>query len=98
MKPKRMKARLWWAVRRRVLERDGFRCRKCGRAGRLEVDHIRPLHHHGDDSLDNLQTLCRGCHIDKTAAENSRTPGQVEWRRRVNAYGGNENAEPEKLS
>ena len=35
--------RRWAAVRRFVLERDGWRCVHCGRAGRLECDHITPL-------------------------------------------------------
>ena len=38
-----LNARRWDAVRRTVFERDGWRCRKCGRAGRLEVDHVVPL-------------------------------------------------------
>ena len=32
----------WGRVRRLVLARDGWRCRQCGRRGRLEVDHIEP--------------------------------------------------------
>ena len=56
--------RRWSRVRRRALDRDGWRCRKCGKAGILEVHHVKPLDDGGDDSLDNLVTLCRGCHID----------------------------------
>ena len=33
----------WQALRRQVFERDGFRCRACQTAGRLEADHILPL-------------------------------------------------------
>ena len=32
--------RRWRAIRLRVLRRDGYRCVKCHKAGRLEVDHI----------------------------------------------------------
>ena len=32
----------WGVVRRFILKRDGYRCRACGKAGRLEVDHIVP--------------------------------------------------------
>lgn len=63
----------WRAVRRQVFERDGYRCRNCGRAGRLECDHVLPLKLGGDPwALDNLQTLCRACHIEKTRGENRR--------------------------
>ena len=75
----------WAAVRRAVFERDGWRCRKCGRAGRLEIDHIVPMQREpGQDPFDpnGLQTLCRRCHIRKTAAENRRplTPEELAWR------------------
>ena len=54
----------------------------CGRAGRLECDHIKPLHRGGDpyDSA-NLQTLCRSCHVAKSAGENRRPdPERERWR------------------
>ena len=76
----------WARVRRAVLRRDRYRCRSCGRAGRLEVDHIRPLRAGGDPwDPGNLQTLCRSCHVRKTAAENRRppTPAETAWRELV---------------
>ena len=79
----RLNARRWALVRRQVLERDGWRCRACGRPGRLEVDHVRPLELQGEPwELGNLQTLCRGCHISKSAKENRRqlTPAELRWR------------------
>ena len=33
----------WRKVRLVILDRDGWRCQKCGKAGRMEVDHIKPL-------------------------------------------------------
>ena len=34
----------WKRVRRAAIERDGYRCRACGKAaGSFEVDHIVPL-------------------------------------------------------
>ena len=78
----------WARVRRAVLARDGWRCRRCGRAGRMEVDHVRPLDRGGDPwALSNLQALCRRCHIGKTAAENRRPPTAAEaaWRDLVRA-------------
>ena len=49
----------------------------------MEVDHVVPLDKGGDPwDPANLQTLCRGCHVAKTAAENRRplTPAEAEWR------------------
>ena len=81
-----LNARRWDAVRRAVFERDGWRCVQCGKAGRLEVDHVVPLKRGGDPwALNNLQTLCRACHIAKTRSENFRpmTPAEAAWRRMV---------------
>ena len=65
------KTRAWSIIRFRVMDRDGWRCVKCGGTGRLEVDHIKPVAAGGlkfDES--NLRTLCRGCHIELTARQN----------------------------
>lgn len=74
----------WQAVRLEVLDRDGWRCRTCGKAGRLEVDHVIPLEEHpGQDPYDpaGLQTLCRRCHADKSAAERGPPdPAREAWR------------------
>ena len=80
-----LNARRWAAVRRAVFERDGWRCFECGRAGRLEADHITPMQREaGQDVYDpnGLQTLCRACHIEKTRCENRRplTPAELAWR------------------
>ena len=48
-----------------VLVRDGGRCRRCGSARNLEVDHIVPLSRGGDSEDCNLQTLCRRCNRKK---------------------------------
>ena len=63
----------WRLLRRRIFDRDGWRCQTCGKAGRLECDHIIPLHQGGEFwEPSNLQALCRGCHFAKTARENAR--------------------------
>ena len=70
-----------------MLERDNWTCQTCGRYGN-ECDHKTPLQHGGDAYGDgNLQTLCRGCHIAKTALENTPTPdpARVEWLELVQA-------------
>ena len=73
----------WQRLRRRVFKRDKYRCRACGRAGRLECDHVRPVWKGGALwAMANLQSLCRGCHIAKTRKERRRelTPAEVKWR------------------
>lgn len=63
----------WQVTRRTVFNRDDWRCVRCGRAGRLEVDHIIPLRKNpGQDPFDveGLQSLCRSCHMAKTSREN----------------------------
>ena len=82
----RLDARRWAATRRQVFDRDEFRCVQCGKAGRLECDHITPLDKEpGQDpyAVAGCQTLCRSCHVAKTAAENKRpmTPEEAEWQR-----------------
>ena len=84
----RLHARRWTATRRAVFERDGYRCVECGRAGRLECDHIRSLERDpAQDPYDpdGCQALCRQCHIEKTARENRREPTTAEaaWRELV---------------
>ena len=39
----------WERCRRMAKERDGWRCQKCGRAGRLEVHHVIELAHGGGE-------------------------------------------------
>ena len=73
--------RTWARIRREVLDRDGWRCQACGKPGRLEVDHILPLHLGGTNDLGNLQALCRGCHISKSSAERRPVSGEQQaWR------------------
>ena len=88
-----LNARRWQAVRRFVFERDGYRCVECGRAGRLECDHVTPMQREpGQDPFDTngLQTLCRACHVEKTQQENRRepTPAEQAWWELVNEMAG----------
>ena len=49
-----------------IYERDGNRCRKCGSAYDLEIDHIFPISKGGKSVYDNLQTLCHECNAKKS--------------------------------
>ena len=54
-----------WSVygpqRRIALERDGYRCRMCGRPAAI-THHILPRRYGGPDAADNLMTVCASCH------------------------------------
>lgn len=39
-------------------------CDECGKAGRFEVHHRIPVYQGGSNDVENLQILCRGCHIE----------------------------------
>lgn len=52
-------------VREEVYQRDGWKCRDCGRTDDLTVDHIWPYSRGGTNALDNLQTLCKPCNVSK---------------------------------
>ncbi len=49
-------------LRQHVLERDGWRCQRCGCLSELEVHHLSSRSQLGDDAEHNLITLCRSCH------------------------------------
>ena len=80
-------SRRWQRLRRYILKRDKWRCRICGRPGRMEIDHLVPLEQGGDPwEPSNLAATCRTCHIRKTAAENTKAgPEVVAWRELVRA-------------
>ena len=57
--------RRWRRLRLQIFDRDGYRCRKCGKPGRLEAHHIVPVTQGGlPFEQDNILTYCRGCHIE----------------------------------
>lgn len=52
----------WHETRYPILERDGYRCQECGSTQDLDVHHIQARKDDGDDSPENLITLCKVCH------------------------------------
>ena len=57
-------------IRALVMERDGFKCRRCGSTSddaKLVVDHIVPVAKGGTADHYNLQTLCVACNAGKGA-------------------------------
>jgi 5-methylcytosine-specific restriction endonuclease McrA len=58
----RMDAKVYRTLHRKILERDGWRCQACGSMSGLEVHHMERRSRRGDDSEENLITLCSNCH------------------------------------
>lgn len=63
----------WFEIRKKVLERDGYRCAalikdskgnvcRCNSTNRLQVHHRKPLSKGGKTTALNLITLCERCH------------------------------------
>jgi len=53
----------WKIQREKALKRDGYACRRCDTKDNLTVHHLTRYSKSKDNSLDNLITLCRRCHI-----------------------------------
>jgi len=58
----RLEPEAYRELRNRVLERDGWRCQQCGRSTNLHVHHLRSRSKLGNDTCENLITLCVDCH------------------------------------
>jgi hypothetical protein len=58
----RLAPELYELLREQVLRRDGWRCQCCGTRSNLEVHHKEFRSRGGDDSEQNLITLCVTCH------------------------------------
>ncbi|HOJ05867.1 MAG TPA: DEAD/DEAH box helicase family protein [Bacteroidota bacterium] len=58
-------------LKEQVKRRDGYRCLCCGESAKraLEIDHIAPAYYGGENSIENLQTLCGDCNRWKATNE-----------------------------
>jgi 5-methylcytosine-specific restriction endonuclease McrA len=63
VKPIKLGRQMYRRLMKRVLERDGWRCQKCGSLENLQVHHQIKRSQQGDDALANLVTLCAYCHL-----------------------------------
>jgi len=45
-----------------VFKRDKYRCTNCGKFEACQADHVKPRSQGRCDHVDNLKTLCDGCH------------------------------------
>lgn len=57
-------------LRHEVFKRDNYTCQECGATkedgAKLHIDHIIPVSKGGKDELENLQTLCDKCNLNKS--------------------------------
>jgi len=67
----RLKHWSWKQARAACYERDNWTCRDCGvkcrNKVRIQAHHIVPRRLGGGDELENLVTLCAGCHRKREA-------------------------------
>jgi 5-methylcytosine-specific restriction endonuclease McrA len=49
-------------LRKKIVDRDNWRCQFCGTRSNLQVHHIIYRSHGGADGEDNLISLCAACH------------------------------------
>ncbi len=61
-------------LKKRVLERDAWKCQHCGRRDQLQIHHIIRRSQTGPDTEANLMVLCGTCH---RALHLGGTPGLV---------------------
>ena len=53
------------SVRQEVMERDQWKCVRCGAGDRLSIDHIVPRTKGGSNAIENLRVLCTRCNSAK---------------------------------
>lgn len=74
-KPVRKTRAITEKMRLQVFKRDHYACCKCGKSPSayrgisLHLDHVIPFSKGGNNSLDNLQTLCNKCNLGKGCDE-----------------------------
>ena len=70
VKSKRRRTNIPRGMRHEVFKRDNYTCQECGAkksdGAVLHVDHKVPVSKGGTDELDNLQTLCGDCNLNKS--------------------------------
>lgn len=79
--PRTGSTRRWRRLRRLVLDRDQWRCYRCGRHA-THADHIVPYAEGGRDEPANLRAACAGCNLSRAgraATERSGTIGRRVW-------------------
>jgi len=65
MPKKRQPIEIWKETRKKVLERDDYRCQRCNEPLKEDTAHIDHIQSGklGANEMWNLRTLCRRCHV-----------------------------------
>lgn len=50
-----------------LCEKYGNKCLRCGKQGRMTLDHVIPLSLGGENTIENAQPLCHSCNSGKGA-------------------------------
>lgn len=66
----RMYAGLFTRDLRKTLLNIDSKCCKCGKSGKLHLDHIIPISKGGKNELNNIQILCQKCNLLKGNKKN----------------------------
>lgn len=81
----RLRGRQGERLRSLALERDGWKCQRCGARGELQVHHLVPLAIGGSNVLENMETVCLPCHLTEHRVKRPRRmrvdPERIAWRR-----------------
>jgi 5-methylcytosine-specific restriction endonuclease McrA len=54
-------------LRRAIYRRDGYKCVYCDSPLKLQLDHVHPRFHGGENTYENLVTACQSCNGAKSA-------------------------------
>ena len=86
-----MQSSAWRQVRNEALKRDGYVCSMCGTGKNLRVHHISYERLGKEGELDDVVTLCEGCHakvhaVDLARKEQTARPSVITWRFNPETY------------
>ena len=72
----------WNRTKRAVFQRDGHRCRGCGRLARLQAHHDPPLRRGGNPyDITGIISLCKPCHQETHRHDRRElTEDEVAWK------------------
>ena len=80
-----MNSPAWKTLRQKVFDRDDRKCTKCGcepsRGNWLEAHH-KHYRNLGHENLEDLLTLCRGCHADHHNKKNKKKKDKKKQRKK----------------